>query len=184
MIVTEKRLKGLFEIELKPIGDNRGFFMRTYDSSVLIKPGLNREWVQENHSFSSKKNTIRGLHFLLPPHTDGKLIRCISGEIYDVVVDLRKESPTFGQWESVQLGESNMKCLFIPRGFAHGFCTLTDNCTILYKHDNFYNRDFDAGILWNDPQLNIEWPVKEPVISERDANLQLFSEFCTSFQGF
>ncbi len=183
MILTQKRLEGLYEIELKPIEDNRGFFMRTYDSSILIKMGLNREWVQENHSSSMQKNTVRGLHFQLAPHIDAKLIRCIRGEIFDVVVDIRKDSPTFGQWESIILSEKNKKELFIPRGFAHGFCTLTDNCDIIYKHDNYYNRDCDAGILWKDSSLAIEWPVKNPILSERDLKLPEFNEFVQMYNG-
>ena len=183
MTITEKRLKGLFEIELSPFEDHRGFFMRTYDASILIKSGLNREWVQENHSSSVQKGTVRGLHFQLPPHTDAKLIRCIRGEIFDVVVDIRKDSPTFGQWESIILSEKNKKELFIPRGFAHGFCTLTDYCDIVYKHDNYYNKEYDAGILWNDPDLGIEWPIEKPILSERDTKQQTLNEFIKKYQG-
>lgn len=183
MTITEKRLKGLFEISLNPFEDHRGFFMRTYDSSILIKYGLNREWVQENHSSSSQKGTIRGLHFQLSPHTDAKLIRCIRGEILDVVVDIRKNSPTFGQWESIILSEKNKKELFIPRGFAHGFCTLSDNCDIIYKHDNYYNKDYDAGILWNDAEIGIEWPINNPILSERDEKQQTFKNFIDTIGG-
>lgn len=183
MKITEKKLKGLFEIELNPFEDHRGFFMRTYDSNILIKFGLNKVWVQENHSSSINKGIIRGLHFQFPPHTDAKLIRCIRGEIFDVVVDIRKNSPTFGEWESVLLSEKNKKSLFIPRGFAHGFCTLTEHCDIIYKHDNFYNKDYDAGIFWNDEDLKIGWPVDSPIISERDANLQRFNEFIKHNDG-
>lgn len=183
MNVKETLLQGVYEFELSPFEDHRGFFMRTYDSSILIQHGVNREWVQENHSSSSQKGTIRGLHFLLSPHTDAKLIRCIRGEIFDVIVDLRKNSPTFGKWESFILSEQNKKCLFIPRGFAHGFCTLTENCDLLYKHDNYYNKSFDSGILWNDPDLAIEWPAKNPILSERDIKLPSFREFIQAQKG-
>lgn len=183
MKITEKELKGVFEIEPSPFEDHRGFFMRTYDSAIFIQYGINREWVQENHSHSKQKGTLRGLHFLNPPHTDAKLIRCISGEIYDVVVDIRKGSPTYGKWISVILSAENKKSLFIPRGFAHGFCTLTENCDIIYKHDNWYNKDVDAGIFWKDEDLNIEWPVENPIISERDKNLQTLNEFTKKTGG-
>ena len=183
MQITEKKLKGLFEIQHSPFEDNRGFFMRTYDSNILIQKGLNREWVQENHSSSAQKGTVRGLHFLNMPHTDAKLIRCIKGEIFDVVVDIRKNSATYGEWTSVILSEKKKNSLFIPRGFAHGFCTLTENCDIIYKHDNFYNGDFDSGIKWNDTDLNIEWPIKNPILSERDENLMSFKEFTNKFGG-
>ena len=182
MRIIEKELKGLFEIELNPFEDYRGFFMRTYDSNIFIQYGLNREWVQENHSSSAQKGTLRGLHFLNMPHTDAKLIRCVRGEIFDVVVDIRKNSATYGKWISIILSEKNKKSLFIPRGFAHGFCTLSENCDIIYKHDNFYNSEFDSGILWNDLDLNIEWPVRNPILSDRDISLQTFSEF-TKNQG-
>ena len=183
MTIIEKKLKGLFEIQLNAFEDHRGFFMRTYDSSIYIKLGLNREWVQENHSSSLQKGTLRGLHFQLNPHTDAKLIRCVRGEIFDVVVDIRKSSPTFGQWEAIILSEKNKKELFIPRGFAHGFCTLTDHCDILYKHDNYYNKECDSGIRWNDEKIVIEWPVAEPILSDRDTNLQSFEEFIKNYEG-
>lgn len=183
MEIIELKIKGVYVIELKPIEDHRGFFMRTYDSSVFIKLGLNREWVQESQSSSMKKGTIRGLHFQWAPHTDAKLIRCIKGEIFDVVVDIRKGSPTFGKWVSVILSEKNKKGIFIPRGFAHGFCTLTDNCDIVYKTDNYYNKEYDSGIYWNDPSIGIEWPESNPILSEKDANLIGFNEFAELHKG-
>ncbi len=183
MQIIEKEIKGLFEIQHSPFEDHRGFFMRTYDSNILIQKGLNREWVQENHSSSAQKGTVRGLHFLNMPHTDAKLIRCIRGEIFDVVVDIRKNSETYGKWTSVILSEKKKNSLFIPRGFAHGFCTLTEHCDIIYKHDNFYNGDFDSGIKWNDTDLNIEWPIENPILSERDENLMSFKEFTNKFGG-
>ena len=183
MEIRETLLKGVYEFQLNPFEDHRGFFMRTYDSSILIQYGLNREWVQENHSSSVQKGTVRGLHFLLAPHTDAKLVRCIKGEIFDVIVDIRKDSPTFGKWESFILSEQNKKCLFIPRGFAHGFCTLTENCDLVYKHDNYYDKSCDGGILWNDPDLAIEWPAGNPVLSERDTKLPSFREFTKQHKG-
>ena len=183
MQITEKGIKGLFEIQHSPFEDHRGFFMRTYDSNILIRKGLNREWVQENHSSSNQKGTVRGLHFLNMPHTDAKLIRCIRGEIFDVVVDIRKNSETYGKWISVILSEKKKNSLFIPRGFAHGFCTLTEHCDIIYKHDNFYNSDFDSGIKWDDSDLNIEWPIENPILSERDNKLMSFNEFTSKFGG-
>lgn len=179
MDIIERKIKGVYEIQLKPIGDSRGFFMRTFDINELNKYGLNKMWVQENHSRSTQKGIIRGLHFQLPPFTETKLVRCIQGAILDVFVDLRKDSSTFGQWDSIELSAENKKMIFIPRGFAHGFCTLTEESEVLYKVDNFYSPENERGLLWSDPELNIDWPAKDPVLSEKDQKnltLQKFIE--------
>ena len=183
MFFKEKNIKGVFEIENKAIEDSRGFFMRTYDNKLFNQININTKWVQENHSKSVLKNTLRGLHFILPPHTDGKLIRCIRGKIFDVFVDLRKGSPSYGKWDSVLLSEEEHTLLYLPRGVAHGFCTLTDNCEILYKHDTHYQKDFDFGIIWNDKDLGIKWPVENPIISEKDQGLITFKEFTNKYGG-
>ena len=133
MEIIERKIKGVYEIQLKPIGDNRGFFMRTFDINEFNKYGLNKVWVQENHSRSTQKGIIRGLHFQLPPFSETKLVRCINGAVLDVFVDLRKNSPTFGQWDSIELSAENKKMIFIPRGFAHGFCTLTEESEVLLQ---------------------------------------------------
>ena len=168
MEILEKNIKGVYEIQLSPIGDNRGFFMRTFDINEFNKYGLNKVWVQENHSRSTQKGIIRGLHFQLPPYSETKLVRCINGAVLDVFVDLRKDSPTFGQWDSIELSAENKKMIFIPRGFAHGFCTLTEESEVLYKVDNYYSPESENGLLWNDADLNIDWPAKDPVLSEKD----------------
>ena len=168
MEIIEKKLKGVYEIKLSPIGDNRGFFMRAFDINEFNKYGINKIWVQENHSRSSQKGIIRGLHFQLPPFSEAKLVRCINGAVLDVFVDLRKDSPTFGQWDSIELSADNKKMIFIPRGFAHGFCTLTEESEVLYKVDNFYSKEKERGLIWNDPEIGIEWPEKSPILSEKD----------------
>jgi dTDP-4-dehydrorhamnose 3,5-epimerase len=174
--IEEHRIKGVFEITLRPHKDSRGFFMRTYDTQLFKEYGLDRKWLQENHSRSTEKGIIRGLHFQLPPFSETKLVRCIKGAMLDVFVDLRKGSNTFGQWDSIELSPDNEKMILIPRGFAHGFCTLTNICDVLYKVDNFYSKKHEAGIIWNDPQLNINWPVSNPILSDKDRkNLPLSS---------
>jgi dTDP-4-dehydrorhamnose 3,5-epimerase len=184
MIVKERGLKGVFEIQLEPKGDNRGFFMRVYDDEIFKQHGIHRPWVQENHSLSVKKGTIRGFHFQLPPTADTKLVRVISGAIFDVFVDLRKHSPTFGKWESVILSEENKKMLYIPRGFAHGMCTLMDNSAMYYKVDNYYTPEKEFCIRWNDPQIGVSWPVDhEPIISEKDAKAKSLKEFVQQHGG-
>lgn len=168
MIIDELKIKGLFVIIPEPSFDNRGFFMRTYDNETFCKAGLCSEWVQENHSRSEYKGTIRGLHLQLGPYAETKLVRCIRGGIFDVAVDLRKNSETFGRWLGIELNEENKKMFYIPKGFAHGFCTLTDRAEVLYKVDNIYNPEFERGILWNDKDLKIDWPLENPIISQKD----------------
>ena len=173
---------GVFEITQKPVLDSRGFFMRAYDVNIMKDYGIYREWVQENHSKTLKKNTIRGLHFQLPPFSETKLVRCIRGKILDVFVDLRKDSKTFGQWGAVELSEDNYKMLYIPRGFAHGFCTLTDDCEVYYKVDNFYSPEHEVGIAWNDETLKINWPTQEPIVSEKDSKNISLDEFIKNYK--
>ena len=151
--------------------------MRVYDEVIFKKYRIHRNWVQENHSRSEKKGIIRGLHFQFPPYTETKLVRCIRGAVFDVFVDLRKGSPTFGQWDCIELSEENKKIIFIPRGFAHGFCTLTDDSEVLYKVDNCYAPECEGGILWNDQDLGIDWPVEKPILSEKDKKNMTFQEF-------
>jgi len=183
MQITERKLKGAFEIILSPHIDERGFFMRTYDDKIFNEAGLNFNWVQENHSRTLKKGTIRGLHFQFPPNAETKLIRCLRGKILDVFVDLRKDSSTFGQWDTVELSEENNKMILIPRGFAHGFCTLMDDCHLFYKHDNYFKPESYSGILWDDTELNINWPYKEVMISEKDKILMTFKDFKDYYGG-
>lgn len=176
-ICENKLFKGVHEILLEPHRDERGFFMRAYDEDIFQKSGLHCHWLQENHSRSEKKGILRGLHFQFPPFSESKLVRCIRGAILDVFVDLRKGSPSFGKWGSLKLAADAHNMLFIPRGFAHGFCTLTDDSEVLYKVDSPYESRFESGLLWSDPDLAIAWPVERPLLSEKDAKNQTFKEF-------
>ncbi|MBK6620325.1 MAG: dTDP-4-dehydrorhamnose 3,5-epimerase [Saprospirales bacterium] len=177
MEIQERKLAGVFEISLSPIQDERGFFMRTYDEALFRQAGIDRAWKQENHSRSERAGTVRGLHFQFPPFAESKLVRCVRGAILDVFVDLRLNSPTFGQWDGLELSESNRKMVLIPRGFAHGFCTLSPESEVLYKVDNTYNREHEGGLLWNDPDLGIEWPVSSAILSEKDSRNMTFRQF-------
>ena len=183
MEFKERKLKGVFEITLSPHVDERGFFMRVLDNQLFQQAGLNYKWVQENHSRSTQKNIIRGLHFQFPPYAETKLVRCIRGAVLDVFVDLRKDSPTFGQWDSIRLDESNKKMILIPRGFAHGFCTLTEESEVLYKVDNYYAKAYEGGIAWNDPDINIDWPVDLPMLSEKDKKNNSLQNFINQHKG-
>jgi len=175
------RLAGSFEILLKRISDERGYFQRLYDAETFEKYGLKTHWEHDSQSFNLKKNTIRGMHFQLPPFAETKLVRCSRGAIWDVIVDLRQNSETYGEWEAVELSEENGKCLYIPVGFAHGFCTLTDDAIVNYKIDVPYNAESASGIRWNDAALGIKWQTENPVISERDTQLQLLKGFVSPF---
>lgn len=185
MIIKELEIKGVYEIQLESVADHRGNFTRIFDDKIFTENNLTIKWVQENHSFSTHKNTIRGLHFQFPPHSETKLVRVINGEIYDVFVDLRDKSPTFGKWGSVILSSNNNKMILIPCGFAHGYCTLTNNCEVLYKVDNYYNPNSECGIRWNDPDLNIKFPITvfEPTISAKDSNLKSFKSFVVVYES-
>jgi dTDP-4-dehydrorhamnose 3,5-epimerase len=177
MMIKESKIKGVFEIGLEKRVDNRGFFMRTYDEGIFEMNRLNTRWVQENHSYSKYKGTVRGLHFQFPPYSETKMVRVVSGKVYMVFVDLRKNSETFGKWDSAILSENNSNMLYIPKGFALGMCTLADNSTLLYKMGNYYHPENQGVIKWNDRDLRIKWPVKKAILSERDSNAQSFKEF-------
>jgi len=178
MIFKEKEIKGVFEIQQEPHRDARGFFSRTYDDNLFKEYGIDRKWVQENHSLSQKKGTLRGIHFQYTPDTETKLLRVITGEIFFAVIDLRKNSETLGKWISVIVSSEKLNMLYIPRGCAPGMCTLTDNCNLAYKVDNYYASNNEDVIKWNDPDLNIKWPITEPeVISERDSKGNSFQDF-------
>jgi dTDP-4-dehydrorhamnose 3,5-epimerase len=175
--IIEKKIKGVFEITLTSITDERGFFMRAYDQKIFEYFNIDRKWVQENHSRSEKKGIIRGLHFQFQQYAEAKLIRCVRGAIFDVYADLRKNSPTFGKWEGLEMTEQNRKMLFLPRGFAHGFCTLSELSEVTYKVDNYYSKDHESGIIWNDSDLRISWPTENPILSEKDSKLPALKDF-------
>ena len=169
-------LKGSYIIELLPIGDSRGWFARTFSKDVFEKEiGHTKDWVQMNHSFTSVKGTIRGMHYQLSPFSEIKLVRCIAGEVFDVIVDLRKNSSTYLQWYGTVLSAENKKMMYIPEGFAHGFQTLSQNAELIYQHSEFYNPQAESGIKYNDPVVNIQWPLEATEISERDKNHPLIN---------
>lgn len=170
MIFTETKLKGAFIIDVKRLEDERGFFGRSWCKTEMEEHGLKSNVVQANVSFNHKKGTLRGMHFQFSPYQETKLIRCTRGAIYDVIVDLRKDSPTYKQWIGVELTEDNFRMLFVPEDFAHGFITLQDNTAVTYQVTQFYTPGAEGGIRWNDPALDIEWPVPVEVISAKDKN--------------
>lgn len=163
-------LDGLFEFKRKHLDDDRGFFGRLFCSDEFNKVGLKARFVQVNHSKTKNKGTIRGMHFQYPPYTESKIITCIKGEVFDVAVDIRQNSKTFLQWYSVLLSENNLKGIYIPDGFAHGFQTLNDDCQLLYMHSNVYEKSSEGAINPMDSKLGIKWPYKVSEISRRDAN--------------
>jgi dTDP-4-dehydrorhamnose 3,5-epimerase len=183
MVIKELEIPGIFEITNNPVADSRGFFMRTYDVDLFNNAGLHRDWLQENHSRSDQKYIIRGLHCQQNPFSETKLIRCIRGSIFDVAVDLRKNSPDFGRWLGLELSEENKKMLYIPRGFAHGFCTLTETSEVVYKVDNVYFREHEIGITWNDKDIGIHWPTSLPILSEKDGKNMTLREFIERYKG-
>ena len=168
MKITKTKLEGVVIIEPDVFGDNRGFFMESWNKKKMEEAGLYYDFVQDNHSKSTVKGTLRGIHFQKGDKAQAKLVRCVKGAVFDVAVDLRKNSPTFKQWVGVELNEKNKKQLLIPRGFGHGFVTLTDDVEFLYKADNYYAPEADAGIRWNDPDVGVEWGVENPILSEKD----------------
>lgn len=183
MQIIETFIQGLNVLEPKVFGDHRGWFMETYNEENLLQAGMDIKFVQDNQSFSAAKGTLRGLHYQLNPKAQTKLVRCTKGAIYDVAVDIRKGSPSFGKWFGVELSAENKKQLLIPQGFAHGFMTITDNVEVQYKVDNLYAPDCDRGIIWNDPAINIEWPLDiTPILSEKDEKAPFLKDADNNFQ--
>ena len=168
MKITITKLEGVVIIEPDVFGDNRGFFMESWNKKKMAEAGLDYDFVQDNHSKSTVKGTLRGIHFQKGDKAQAKLVRCVKGAVLDVAVDLRRNSSTFKQWVGVELSEENKKQLLIPRGFGHGFVTLTDDVEFLYKADNYYAPEADAGVRWNDPEIGVEWGIENPILSEKD----------------
>ena len=179
--IQNTSLDGVYIIEPKAFGDNRGWFMESYSKRDMEAAGINVDFVQDNRSYSAKKGIIRGLHFQKNPMAQAKLVTCLRGAILDVAVDLRRDSPTYKQWISVELNSENRYQLFIPKGFAHGFLTLTDDVEIMYKCDEFYSPEHDGGIRFDDPDIGVEWGCTDPILSEKDTNAPLLKDIELDF---
>ncbi|HWB93540.1 MAG TPA: dTDP-4-dehydrorhamnose 3,5-epimerase [Puia sp.] len=169
MIFSASPLAGAYLIDLEPFSDERGWFARFYCKSEFAQIGHAAEWVQLNHSVTYRTGTLRGMHFQYPPHGEIKMVRCIAGAIYDVIVDIRAGSPTFLKWFGVELSAANNRMLYIPKGFAHGFQTLADNTALIYHHTEFYTPGSEGGLHYQDPALAIQWPLQVSILSARDA---------------
>lgn len=183
MDVTTTKLQGVLILKPRRFADARGFFVEVYNERVFREAGVTPTFVQDNHSYSRQRGTIRGLHFQLPPATQAKLVRVVRGRVYDVAVDLRRGSPTYGQWVAESLSAEGGEQIYLPHGFAHGFCTLEDETEVVYKVDAYYAPAQDSGIIWNDPSLNISWPVapEAVVLSDKDRKLGTFAAFASPF---
>ena len=176
MNVTETELKDVYIVEPRVFGDHRGWFMESYSKAVFLKAGIDCDFVQDNQSFSAQKGTLRGLHYQLNPKCQAKIVRCTKGAILDVAVDIRKGSPMYKKWVAVELSAENKKQLFIPRGFAHGFVTLTDDVEVQYKADNYYAPECDGNIRYDDPDIGVNWGDGEFILSEKDKNAPLLKD--------
>jgi dTDP-4-dehydrorhamnose 3,5-epimerase len=176
MIINETTLKDAMLIDLEKRGDDRGFFARTMCEDEFGKKGMESTWVQQNMSVSAHKGTLRGMHYQAPPHGEIKLIRCVRGAICDIIVDLRPDSPSFLKHEAFELTEENFRELYVPRGFAHGFITLSDKVEVTYLVSAKYNAPAERGLRYSDPMLGIKWPVEATTISDKDANWPLLTE--------
>lgn len=184
MNITKTDIDGLLIIEPKVFNDSRGYFYESYNKDLFDKLGIDVDFIQDNQSLSNR-GTLRGLHFQKEPYAQDKLVRVIKGSVLDVAVDIRPSSPTYGQWRSIVLSEENKLMFLVPKGFAHGFITLEDNTIFQYKCSNVYNKESEGGILWSDPQLNIDWGLSNsqgriydsPIVSEKDMILPSFYEY-------
>lgn len=175
------KLSGVYIVEPQVFGDHRGWFMETYSERIMEEAGLRYRFVQDNLSFTAKKGTLRGLHFQNHPMAQAKLVRAARGAVLDVAVDIRKGSPSYLQWISVELSEENKRQLLVPRGFAHGFLTLTDDVEFAYKVDNLYSREYDRGIRFDDPSIGVDWGIEQPVLSKKDQDAPLLSDSDCNF---
>jgi len=176
MIFVETKLKGAFIIELERAADERGFFARTFCRKEFEDHGMNPNLVQCNISFNKKKGTLRGMHYQVKPHEETKIVRCTIGAIYDVLIDLRPDSPTYCEWAAVELTAENRRMLYIPEGLAHGFQTLEDNTEVFYQMSEFYYPASACGLRWDDPAFGIEWPLSIPIMSDKDRSYRYLDE--------
>lgn len=181
MDLLKTKLEGVYILIPKVFGDHRGFFMESWSRRTMEEAGLFYDFVQDNHSLSTVKGTLRGIHFQKGDKAQAKLVRCVRGAVLDVAVDLRHDSPTYKQWVGVELSEENKKQLLIPRGFGHGFVTLTDHVEFLYKADNYYAPEADGGIRWNDPDIGVDWGISEPILSEKDTKNPFLKDIAPVF---
>ena len=170
MHFRETPLKGAYLIDLDKKGDDRGFFARFFCMKEFAQHGLVSQFVQLNNSLSAEKGTLRGLHYQLAPKGEDKLVRCIRGSLYDVILDLRQGSPTFGKWFGAELSAENRTMMYVPKGFAHAFLTLSDDAEALYMVSEYYAPELERGVRWNDPKFDIKWPIKPTIISDKDRN--------------
>lgn len=182
MRFTETELKGVYVVEPAVFGDYRGFFMESWSRRAFEETGLHYDFVQDNHSSSTVKGTLRGIHFQRGNKAQAKLVRCVRGSVLDVAVDLRPSSPAYKNWVAVELSAENKRQLLIPRGFGHGFLTLTDDVEFLYKADNFYAPEADGGIRWNDPGIGVDWGITAPILSEKDSRSPFLKDAVTGFE--
>ena len=184
MNIFETKLSGVIIIVPRRFGDDRGWFSETWNQKALRDAGVDLNFVQDNHSMSANKGTVRGLHFQSPPHAQDKLVRATCGCLLDVVVDIRKGSPTYGQWVSEELSAENGKQLLVPKGFLHGFATLTENTEVQYKCTDFYAPECDGNVYFNDPDLDIDWgiDVNKAILSDKDAAAPLLKNFNSPFE--
>lgn len=180
MIVVKSKISGLLLIKPEIFEDNRGYFFESFHKQKFHHIGINHEFVQDNESWSAK-GVLRGLHFQKPPFAQGKLVRVIKGAVLDVAVDLRKDSPTYGKWESVELNGENKLMYWIPPGFAHGFVALRDDTIFSYKCTHLYHRESECSIIWNDPILNIDWKIDKPILAPKDLKAGLFKDLVSPF---
>lgn len=181
MDLLRTKLEGVYILIPKVFGDHRGFFMESWSRRTMEEAGLFYDFVQDNHSLSTVKGTLRGIHFQKGDKAQAKLVRCVRGAVLDVAVDLRHDSPTYKQWVGVELSEENKKQLLIPRGFGHGFVTLTDHVEFLYKADNYYAPEADGGIRWNDLDIGVDWGISEPILSEKDTKNPFLKDIAPVF---
>jgi len=176
MIFSETKLKGAFLIDLEKLEDERGFFGRAWDKKIFEDHNLNSNLAQCNISFNKKKGTIRGMHYQLPPYAEAKLVRCTKGSVFEVMVDLRKNSNTYKQWQGIELNSDDYKMLYAPEGFALGFQTLQENTELFYQMSQFYMPEHARGFRWDDPTFKISWPMDVTTISEKDLSFKLFND--------
>jgi len=182
MNIIKTDIEDVLIIEPKVFGDYRGWFTETYSKEKFRELGIDIDFIQDNHSLSAQKGTLRGLHFQLNPKAQTKLVRCTIGKILDVAVDIREGSPTYKKWVAVELSEENKKQLLVPKGFAHGFITLTDNVEVQYKVDEYYSPENDRSIRFDDPEIGVDWGIENPILSDKDLNAPMLSESDANFK--